>query len=151
MSSNECVRLLREVLKRLEVIEGELDMLREEIEELRGTRVETPREGSVGSSLIRIINERLFMDTKEVMSKGLLKRLVDSGKVIILRDEGANREVVTTKEIVRKLLSKLPLSPSDAARLSDREYELLQILNRLGYVLLRDGKYVPSEEAKEFI
>lgn len=152
MSANDCIRLLKEVINRLEVIEGQLDMLREEIEELKSqVRTEKPMERQAPPSLVRLINERLFMDTKEVMAKNLLKRLVASNRVIILRDEGANREIVTTKEIIRKLLSKLPLSTTDATKLNDREYELLQILNRLGYVLLRDNKYVPSEEAKEFI
>ncbi|WP_243675153.1 hypothetical protein [Vulcanisaeta distributa] len=73
------------------------------------------------------------------------------GKVVLLRDETANREVATTKEIIRKLLSKLPISVNEIDKLSDREYELLTILNRLGYVLLRDNKYVVSEAAKEFI
>jgi uncharacterized protein (UPF0335 family) len=34
-SYDECIRLLREVLERLEAIEGELDMIREEIKELQ--------------------------------------------------------------------------------------------------------------------
>jgi hypothetical protein len=77
--------------------------------------------------------------------------LIANGRLVLLRDETANREVVTTKEVVRNLLSKLPISVNDIDKLSDREYELLLILNRLGYVLLRDNKYVVTEAAKEFI
>ena len=152
---NECIRLLREVLERLEAIEGELDLVKEELRELRGQ--ETPqlrqqsRSQQLGGGLLKAIDNNLFLDTRDVMAKRLLKRLIDEGKVVLLRDETANREVVTTKEVIRKLLSKLPISVNDIDKLSDREYELLTILNRLGYVLLKDNKYVTSEAAKEFI
>jgi len=101
--------------------------------------------------LIKAISDNLFLDTRDVMAKRLLKRLIDNGKVVLLRDESANREVVTTKEVIRNLLGKLPISINEIDKLSDREYELLLILNRLGYVLLRDNKYVVSEASKEFI
>ncbi len=144
--------MLREVLERIEAIEGELDLIKEELRELRN-REATPQSRSqqFGDNLLRAINNNLFLETRDVIAKRLLKRLIDKGKVVLLRDETANREVVTTKEIIRKLLSKLPISINDIDKLSDREYELLTILNRLGYVLLRDNKYVISEAAKEFI
>ncbi|WP_054857057.1 hypothetical protein [Vulcanisaeta sp. JCM 16159] len=151
----ECIKLLREVLERLEAIEGELDLIKEELRELRGQGITQPRQQSrsqqLGGGLLKAINNNLFLDTRDVMAKRLLKRLLDEGKVVLLRDETTNREVTTTKEIIRKLLSKLPISINEIDKLSDREYELLTILNRLGYVLLRDNKYVVSEAAKEFI
>ena len=153
---DECIRLLKEVLERLESIEGELDLIREEIKELRGQGLRGRQtilreEAQEGRGLIKAINDNLFLDTKDIVAKRALKRLIDSGRVILLRDETANREVVTTKEVVRNLLSKLPISINEIDKLSDREYELLLILNRLGYVLLRDNKYVATEAAKEFI
>lgn len=153
---DECIRLLKEVLERLESIEGELDLIREEIKELRGQGLKGRQailreDAQEGRGLIKAINDNLFLDTKDIVAKRALKRLIDSGRVILLRDETANREVVTTKEVVRNLLSKLPISINEIDKLSDREYELLLILNRLGYVLLRDNKYVATEAAKEFI
>ncbi|ADN50282.1 hypothetical protein [Vulcanisaeta distributa] len=151
----ECIKLLREVLERLEAIEGELDLIKEELRELRTQGITQPqqqlRSQQLGGGLLKAISNNLFLDTRDVMAKRLLKRLIDEGKVVLLRDETANREVVTTKEIIRKLLSKLPISINEIDKLSDREYELLTILNRLGYVLLKDNKYVISEAAKEFI
>ena len=147
--------MLREVLERLEAIEGELDLVKEELRELRSQETQQPRQQprsqQLGGGLLKAIDSNLFLDTRDVMAKRLLKRLIDEGKVVLLRDETANREVVTTKEIIRKLLSKLPISINEIDKLSDREYELLTILNRLGYVLLKDNKYVASEAAKEFI
>jgi len=152
---NECIRLLKEVLERLESIEGELDLIKEEIGELRSqgrSKAIISHESSQGGrGLIKAISDNLFLDTRDVMAKRLLKRLIDNGKVVLLRDESANREVVTTKEVIRNLLGKLPISINEIDKLSDREYELLLILNRLGYVLLRDNKYVVSEASKEFI
>jgi hypothetical protein len=152
---NECIRLLKEVLERLESIEGELDLIKEEIGELRSQgrskAVAYHESPQGGRGLIKAISDNLFLDTRDVMAKRLLKRLIDNGKVVLLRDESANREVVTTKEIIRNLLGKLPISINEIDKLSDREYELLLILNRLGYVLLRDNKYVVSEASKEFI
>nr|KJR72558.1 MAG: hypothetical protein TU36_01320 [Vulcanisaeta sp. AZ3] len=152
-SYDECIRLLREVLERLEAIEGELDMIREEIKELQSGGRERTISGTFqeGRGLIKAISDNLFLDTKDIVAKGLLRRLIANGRLVLLRDETANREVVTTKEVVRNLLSKLPISVNDIDKLSDREYELLLILNRLGYVLLRDNKYVVTEAAKEFI
>ncbi len=154
-SYSECIKLLREILERLETIEGELELVRDELRELRGQGIKQRSSltgmQQFGGGLLRLINESLFLDTKDVLSKRLLKRLIDGGRVVLLRDESANREVVTTKEIIRRLLSKLPISINEINKLSDREYELLTILNRLGYVLLRDNKYVISDAAKEFI
>ncbi len=155
-SYSECIRLLKEILERLEAIEGEIDLIKEEIREIRGqeygrARAVNTEAMSRGGSLIKMINDNLFLDTKDVIAKRLLKRLIDSGRVVLLRDETANREVVTTKDIIRRLLSKLPISINEIEKLNDREYELLTILNRLGYVLLRDNKYVVSESAREFI
>ncbi|KUO94242.1 MAG: hypothetical protein AT717_05955 [Vulcanisaeta sp. CIS_19] len=152
---NECIRLLKEVLERLESIEGELDLIKEEIGELRSRgrskAVAYHESPQGGRGLIKAISDNLFLDTRDVMAKRLLKRLIDNGKVVLLRDESANREVVTTKEVIKNLLGKLPISINEIDKLSDREYELLLILNRLGYVLLRDNKYVVSEASKEFI
>jgi len=152
---NECIRLLKEVLERLESIEGELDLIKEEIGELRSQgrskAVAYHESPQGGRGLIKAISDNLFLDTRDVMAKRLLKRLIDNGKVVLLRDESANREVVTTKEVIRNLLGKLPIPINEIDKLSDREYELLLILNRLGYVLLRDNKYVVSEASKEFI
>jgi uncharacterized protein YllA (UPF0747 family) len=58
--------------------------------------------------------------------------------------------VVVLKEAARQLLDKLPMSLKDAEKLPERDYELLQILNRLGYVLLKGGTYVKTDLAEEF-
>jgi hypothetical protein len=129
---NECIRLLKEVLERLESIEGELDLIKEEIGELRSQgrskAVAYHESPQGGRGLIKAISDNLFLDTRDVMAKRLLKRLIDNGKVVLLRDESANREVVTTKEVIRNLLGKLPISINEIDKLSDREYELLLIL-----------------------
>jgi hypothetical protein len=108
---NECIRLLKEVLERLESIEGELDLIKEEIGELRSqgrSKAIISHESSQGGrGLIKAISDNLFLDTRDVMAKRLLKRLIDNGKVVLLRDESANREVVTTKEVIRNLLADL--------------------------------------------
>jgi hypothetical protein len=56
---------------------------------------------------------------------------MERGLVLVMRDEGANRDVVVLKEAARQLLDKLPMSVEDAEKLPERDYELLQILNRL--------------------
>lgn len=105
---SECIKLLREVLERLEAIEGELDLIKEELRELRGREITQPqqqlRSQQLGGGLLKAISNNLFLDTRDVMAKRLLKRLIDEGKVVLLRDETANREVVTTKEIIRSYL-----------------------------------------------
>ena len=108
---NECIRLLKEVLERLESIEGELDLIKEEIGELRSQgrskAVAYHESPQGGRGLIKAISDNLFLDTRDVMAKRLLKRLIDNGKVVLLRDESANREVVTTKEVIKNLLADL--------------------------------------------
>ncbi len=148
---DEIIKLLREILERLEAIEGMLDLIREELKELREKGPAIRRGKSGGDGLLRVLNERLFLDTREITSRKALQRLLEEGKAILLRDEGANREIVTTKEAIRRIIEKLPLPIEEAAKLDDREYELLVTLNRLGYVLLKDNKYVPTEAVKELI
>ncbi|MFB6490855.1 MAG: hypothetical protein TU35_006380 [Thermoproteus sp. AZ2] len=97
-----------------------------------------------------MIAEKKFMDINEIKSKTALRKLLERGAVVALRDEGANREVVTTKEVILELLNKLPLPVDEVEKLDEREYELLEILNRLGYVIKKDNKYMATDLAQEF-
>ncbi|MEL9991122.1 MAG: hypothetical protein QXP98_09000 [Thermoproteus sp.] len=152
----ECLKRLKELEERLEALEGLVNLALEELRDLRSLleqkEVAGPeRRKSEGTHpLLRAIEDRLFLDTKEIRSKNALRRLVEQGVAILLRDEAANREVVTTKKIVLDLLNKLPLDVDKAESLGEREYELLEILNRLGYVIKKDNKYVATELADEF-
>ena len=141
-----CEEALRRIEERLAAIEGMLEMI---LSELRESKQRGEPRGRA-HPLIEEIRKRLFIPVNEIRSRTALRRLMERGEVVVLRDEGANREVVTVKDVVRRLLEKLPMRVEDAARLDEREYELLQILNRLGYVLVRDGKYVRTELAQEF-
>ncbi|MFN7105664.1 MAG: hypothetical protein ACK4M3_03670, partial [Pyrobaculum sp.] len=91
-----------------------------------------------------------FIPLSEVKSRQALRQAMERGLVVVLRDEGANREVVVLKEAARRLLDKLPLTLQEAERLDERSYELLQLLNRLGYVLLKGSQYVKTDLAEEF-
>lgn len=140
-----CVELAK-ILEKLDEIEILLNTVLEELRELKRGRAER----RVGSSFIEVLRDRRFIPLAEVRSKQVLRQALDRGVVVILRDEGANREVVVLKEAARNLLERLPMSVADAERLDPRDYELLQILNRLGYVLLRGGQYIKTELAEEF-
>jgi len=139
---------LKRVLERLDEIEIMLNTVLEELRELKraapGTR-QLPK-----SSFIDVLRERKFVQLSEVKSRQALRQALERGVVLVLRDEGANREYVVLKEAARELLNRLPMSASDAEKLGGREYELLQILNRLGYVLLKGGQYIKTELAEEF-
>jgi len=139
---SEVLQVVKRLEERVAAIEGMLEML---MSEQRGETRRRP-----GTTLVDEIRRRVYIPVNEIRSRSLLRRLIESGEVVLLRDEGANREVVTLKEVIRRVLGKLPLRQEEAAKLDEREYELLQMLNRLGYVLLRDGSYVKTELAREF-
>jgi len=154
MPEDECARMLKELEERVEALEGLVNLALEELRDIRslleqrGGAARARDEG--GHPLLRAIEERKFLDTKEIRSKNALRALLERGVVVLLRDEGANREVATTKKIVSDLLSRLPLDVEKAESLGEREYELLEILNRLGYVIKKDNKYVATQLAEEF-
>lgn len=138
---------VKRVLDRLDEIEILLNTILEEIREIKKAKPQ-PREAP--KSFIEILRDRKFLPLTEVKSRQALRQAMERGLVLILRDEGANREVVVLKEAARQLLDKLPMSLKDAEKLPERDYELLQILNRLGYVLLKGGTYVKTDLAEEF-
>jgi hypothetical protein len=138
---------LKKVLDRLDEIEILLNTILEEIREIKKAK---PQPKEAPKSFIEILRDRKFLPLAEVKSRQALRQAMERGLVLILRDEGANREVVVLKEAARQLLDKLPMSLKDAEKLPERDYELLQILNRLGYVLLKGGTYVKTDLAEEF-
>ncbi|MGC9050221.1 hypothetical protein [Pyrobaculum sp.] len=139
---------VKRVLERLDEIEIMLNTILEELRELKKSApgARQPQK----SSFIDILREKKFVQLSEIKSRQALRQALERGLVLVLRDEGANREYVVLKEAARELLEKLPMSLSDAEKLGRREYELLQILNRLGYVLLKGGQYIKTELAEEF-
>jgi hypothetical protein len=138
---------LKKVLDRLDEIEILLNTILEEIREIKKAK---PQPRGAPKSFIEILRDRKFLPLTEVKSRQALRQAMERGLVLILRDEGANREVVVLKEAARQLLDKLPMSLKDAEKLPERDYELLQMLNRLGYVLLKGGTYVKTDLAEEF-
>jgi hypothetical protein len=138
---------VKKVLDRLDEIEILLNTILEEVREIKKAKPQ-PREAP--KSFIEILRDRKFLPLTEVKSRQALRQAMERGLVLILRDEGANREVVVLKEAARQLLDKLPMSLKDAEKLPERDYELLQMLNRLGYVLLKGGTYVKTDLAEEF-
>ncbi|MEZ0319045.1 MAG: hypothetical protein ABWK05_03500 [Pyrobaculum sp.] len=139
----------RRVLERLDEIEILLNTILEELRELKRGQPKVEKE-SAPKSFLEVLRERRLMPLSEVRSRQALRQALERGFAVVLRDEGANRDVVVLKEAVRRLLDKLPLSLQDAERLDQRDYELLQLLNRLGYVLLKGGQYIKTELAEEF-
>jgi hypothetical protein len=139
---------VKRVLERLDEIEIMLNTVLEELRELKKSApgARQPQK----SSFIDMLREKKFVQLSEIKSRQALRQALERGLVLVLRDEGANREYVVLKEAARELLEKLPMSVSDAEKLGGREYELLQILNRLGYVLLKGGQYIKTELAEEF-
>ncbi len=145
------VKKLEELEQRLDVIEGMLNVIMEELRQLKRSGGAFKQRRVEKGNLLRYVRERLFVDVNEVYSKALLRKLVESGAVILLRDEASNREILTTRDSVRKLYEKLPLQVSSVENLDEREYQLLIILNRLGYVILKDNTYVPTDLIKELL
>ncbi|MEM1837232.1 MAG: hypothetical protein QW610_07690 [Pyrobaculum sp.] len=141
----EQCREIRQVLEKLDEIEILLNTVLEELRELKRGRFEKQR-----GSFIDFLRERRYISITEIKSRQVLRQALERGLVVVLKDEAANREIVVLKEVVRKLLERLPISIDDAERLEPREYELLQILNRLGYVLQKGGQYIKTELAEEF-
>ncbi|MEM1662568.1 MAG: hypothetical protein QXU58_04250 [Pyrobaculum sp.] len=141
----EQCREIRQVLEKLDEIEILLNTVLEELRELKRGRFEKQR-----GSFIDFLRERRYISITEIKSRQVLRQALEKGLVVVLKDEAANREIVVLKEVVRKLLERLPISIDDAERLEPREYELLQILNRLGYVLQKGGQYIKTELAEEF-
>ncbi len=138
----ECENLKR-VLERLDELEIVLNTLLEEVRELkRGSPKREP--------FIEILKTRKYIPLSEVKSRQALRQAMERGLVTILRDEGANREVVVLKEAVRQLLDKLPMTSQQVGELDERSYELLQMLNRLGYVLTKGNQYIKTDLAEEF-
>ena len=137
----------KRILERLDEMEILLNTILEEVRELKKTR---PQQKEGPKSFIEVLRYKRFMPLTEIKSRQALRQAMERGLVLILRDEGANREVVVLKEAARQLLDKLPMSLKDAEKLPEHDYELLQILNRLGYVLLKGGTYVKTELAEEF-
>ncbi|AET31492.1 hypothetical protein [Pyrobaculum ferrireducens] len=139
---------VKRVLERLDEIEIMLNTVLEELRELKKSApgARQPQK----SSFIDMLREKKFVQLSEIKSRQALRQALERGLVLVLRDEGTNREYVVLKEAARELLEKLPISVSDAEKLGGREYELLQILNRLGYVLLKGGQYIKTELAEEF-
>ena len=140
----QCIEI-RQVLEKLDEIEILLNTVLEELRELKRGRFEKQR-----GSFIDFLRERRYISITEIKSRQVLRQALEKGLVVVLKDEAANREIVVLKEVVRKLLERLPISIDDAERLEPREYELLQILNRLGYVLQKGGQYIKTELAEEF-
>ncbi len=139
---------IENVLKRLDKIEKMLQTLNEKLEKARPV---TRRE-SYGTTLLDMVRDNVYLETNKIRAKRTLKRLIDEGKLVLLRDDMLNLEVVTTPDTIKNILKKLPLPVEEADKvLSEREYELLKILNRLGYVLIKDNVYVCSELANEFL
>ncbi|MEM0369926.1 MAG: hypothetical protein QXK71_04475 [Pyrobaculum sp.] len=141
----EQCREIRQVLEKLDEIEILLNTVLEELRELKRGRFEKQR-----GSFVDFLRERRYISITEIKSRQVLRQALEKGLVVVLKDEAANREIVVLKEVVRKLLERLPISIDDAERLEPREYELLQILNRLGYVLQKGGQYIKTELAEEF-
>ncbi|AFA38312.1 hypothetical protein Pogu_0285 [Pyrobaculum oguniense TE7] len=139
----------KRILERLDEIEILLNTILEEVRELK-KRGGIAEQRHAPSSFIELLRERKFIPLGEVKSRQALRQALERGLVVVLRDEGANKEVVVLKEAARELLNKLPISVKDAEKLGERDYELLQILNRLGYVLLKGGQYIKTELAEEF-
>jgi hypothetical protein len=139
---------VKRILEKLDEIEILLNTVLEELRELKKSApgARQPQK----SCFIDMLREKKFVQLSEIKSRHALRQALERGLVLVLRDEGANREYVVLKEAARELLEKLPMSVSDAEKLSGREYELLQILNRLGYVLLKGGRYIKTELAEEF-
>ncbi|MFZ8810944.1 MAG: hypothetical protein ACO2PN_22900 [Pyrobaculum sp.] len=137
----------KRILERLDELEILLNTILEEVRELKKTRPQ-PKEGP--KSFIEVLRDRRFMPLTDIKSRQALRQAMERGLVLVMRDEGANRDVVVLKEAARQLLDKLPMSVEDAEKLSERDYELLQILNRLGYVLLKGGQYIKTDLAEEF-
>ncbi|ABL88821.1 conserved hypothetical protein [Pyrobaculum islandicum DSM 4184] len=137
----------RRILERLDELEILLNTVLEELREIKRGK---PKPEGETKSFIEVLRERKFIPLSEVKSRQALRQAMERGLVLVLHDEGANREVVVLKEAARKLLDRLPMSVKDAEKLNERDYELLQILNRLGYVLLKSGQYIKTELAEEF-
>lgn len=144
MTSVECEEF-RKILERLDELEIVLNTLLEEVRELKkGTPKKMPQ------SFIEILKTRKYISLSEIKSRQALRQAMERGLVTILRDEGANREIVIFKEAARQLLDKLPMTSQQVEKLDERSYELLQILNRLGYVLIKGNQYVKTDLAEEF-
>jgi uncharacterized protein YydD (DUF2326 family) len=139
---------LEDISKRLDKIEKILQDLSEKLEKARPVT----RRGPYGTTLLEMVKDNVYLETNKIRAKRTLKRLIDEGKLVLLRDDMLNLEVVTTPDIIRSILKKLPVPVEEADKVfNEREYELLKILNRLGYVLIRDNVYVRSELANEFL
>jgi len=152
---------LEELKSKVEELAMKIEELSEKIEKIEKTIAKTSKvRTAVGRAqleaemreILELIRKNLFVETKSIVNKKALRMLIESGKVVVLRDEMLNLEIVTTPSIVRKILLRLPKSVDEVVKeFTDREYELLKILNRLGYVLISDNKYVVSDLAKEFL
>ncbi len=156
---DEVLKLLRQIFERLESIEGILELIRQDLKDLRKI-IRSTEELRVGRrsrdkerySLKDVIDKMIYLETKDIKAKELLRRLINKGELITLRDDVLNLEVVTTPKVIRNIIKKLPVQVSEVDKiLSEREYQLLKVLNRLGYVLIKDNQYVATDLVKELI
>ncbi|MEM4776187.1 MAG: hypothetical protein QXZ55_03230, partial [Pyrobaculum sp.] len=111
----EQCREIRQVLEKLDEIEILLNTVLEELRELKRGRFEKQR-----GSFIDFLRERRYISITEIKSRQVLRQALEKGLVVVLKDEAANREIVVLKEVVRKLLERLPISIDDAERLEPR-------------------------------
>lgn len=151
---SEIVKLLRQVIKRLDAIEGVLDLIREDLQELKSSISKRKSERKVRTRvyLRDYIDRMIYLETKDIKAKELVRRLVSRKELIMLRDDVLNVEIVTTPKVVKNIINKLPIQANEVDKvLNEREYHLLKVLNRLGYVLIRDNQYVATDLVKELI
>jgi hypothetical protein len=91
----------KRILERLDELEILLNTILEEVRELKKTR---PQQKEGPKSFIEVLRDKRFMPLTEIKSRQALRQAMERGLVLILRDEGANREVVVLKEAARQLL-----------------------------------------------
>jgi hypothetical protein len=104
----------KRILERLDELEILLNTILEEVRELKKTR---PQQKEGPKSFIEVLRDRRFMPLTDIKSRQALRQAMERGLVLVMRDEGANRDVVVLKEAARQLLDKLPMSVGDAEKL----------------------------------
>lgn len=158
---NELFKLLKLLYKKIEEIEVSIEEMKEEIQNLKKgvekilksqVSVKTSGKSITKSKLVDYIKDKVYLETREIKAKQLLKKLINNGELILLRDDVLNLEVVTAPDVIKRIIEKLPVQVDKVDEVfNEREYQLLKILNRLGYVLVKDGQYVKTDLVKELI